>query len=89
MAVPGFQEFFLPVLLCLQDGSPQKVRQIADAMVKHFALTEEDLGELLSSGSPRYYNNVTWALSYLFQAGLLLRLQRGTYRITPEEFRLE
>lgn len=83
MSVPAFNEYLLPVLRYCADRSEHTVSELVDAMAKHFALTPQDLAELLPSGAqPRHQNRVYWARTYLAKAGLLDPVGRGRVRIT-------
>ena len=65
------------------DGKPHKVSEIYDVLAKHFNLTEEELNEVLPSGTQRrWHNRANWACYDLFRAGLLDRPKRGLYVIT-------
>jgi len=58
-------------------------REFIDRMAQEFRLTEEDLKELLASGTQsRFENRVYWALVHLRRAGLLESTGRGMNRIT-------
>jgi restriction system protein len=84
MAVPAFNDYLLPVLKHTGDGVEHTVSELTEAMAKHFALTPEDLAEILPSGAqPRHQNRVYWARTYLAKAGLLDAVGRGRVRITP------
>ena len=65
------------------DGKSHKVSEIYDALAKYFNLTEEELNEVLPSGTQRrWHNRANWACYDLFRAGLLDRPKRGLYVIT-------
>ncbi len=56
---------------------------VAEVLGKHFALSAEELAELLPSGTERRWNNrANWACYDLYRAGLLERPKRGVYLIT-------
>ncbi|MDR7304220.1 restriction endonuclease [Haloactinomyces albus] len=81
MAVPEFQTLMLPLLQALSDGESRHWREQRDACARELGLTEEDLAEAISTGGSKFDNRVQWAHSYLFQAGLLTRPQRGHVQI--------
>jgi restriction system protein len=84
VAVPAFNDYLLPVLRHTEDGAEHTVSELTEAIAKHFALTTEDLAEILPSGAqPRHQNRVYWARTYLTKAGLLEAVGRGRVRITP------
>ena len=71
-----------PALLLLVDGEAHRVRDLVDQISDLFNLTDEERTETIPSGQPKIRNRVNWAMSYLFQAGLTERPQRGQSRIT-------
>lgn len=84
MGIPEFQSFLLPVLQFAGDGNVHTVRESVEQAARHFHLTDEDMRELLPSGTQRRLDNrVNWACSYLKQAQLLESAGRGKFRITP------
>jgi restriction system protein len=81
--IPDFQTLMRPVLEELSDGSTRRTRALVDALSDRFHLTEEDRTAMLPSGrQPRIGNRVAWAITHLFQAGLLDRPARGLVVIT-------
>jgi restriction endonuclease Mrr len=49
MAVPGFQEFTLPLLLITSDGREHTQADVLDRLAHDMRLSEEDLHEMLPS----------------------------------------
>jgi restriction system protein len=83
MAVPDFQTLMLPALRLLGKRSPQTAGEVREALAAEFALTPEDLAQMLPSGKQATFGNrVAWAYSYLKQAGLISSPRRGAYEIT-------
>jgi restriction system protein len=83
LTIPDFQTLMRPVLAYLADDDLHRSRSVKDAMADEFKLTPEEREELLPSGRQRVIDNrVGWALTYLSQAGLVDRPQRGLVRIT-------
>lgn len=83
MSVPDFQTLMRPILEHLSDGGDRAVKDLVEALSDRFQLTEEERAELIPSGRQRrMYNKVHWAVTHLFQAGLLTRPSRGHVRIT-------
>ena len=84
MTIPDFQSLMRPVLAALADGEVRRSRHVKDAMVEQFELTAEERAQMLPSGRQRTMDNrVGWATTYLSQAGLIERPQRGQLRISP------
>lgn len=83
MAIPGFQEFLLPVLKITGDGEEHSLAAVREAIAARFGLSPEDRNELLPSGKQRRYDNrVAWAKVHLDRAGLLTSTRRGFFRVT-------
>ena len=66
MAIPKYNELYLPVLEALSDGETRTMREIADKIAPRVGVTpEERQQELLSNGAPVYRDRVSWACTYL------------------------
>jgi len=89
MAVPSFDEFFLPLLQLLREHGSLRFADIKTMLAERMDLSEEDQRELLPSGKQRRYDNrVGWARTYLSKAALLRNVTRGTYELSEEGHRL-
>ena len=85
MAVPKFFEFFEAFLKAVSDGELHSAKDVRNNIANSMKLTEEDLAEMLPSGSQRTFDNrVAWARTYLDKAGLIETPMRGKYHITEE-----
>jgi len=83
MAVPDFQSFFKPLLEIASDGNEHSMKEARELIAKKMNLSEEDLKELLPSGTQtKYDNRVAWAKSYFVQAKVLESPRRAVFRIT-------
>lgn len=82
MTIPDFQTMMLPILKAVGDGRAVPRRELADAMVAEFHLTDDEQEHTVPSGAKVIDNRTWWALTHLFQAGLLSRPQRGVVQIT-------
>ncbi len=83
MAIPGFQDTMLPLLRMVADGKEHRFSNLVERTADAFKLTEAERDALLPSGKSRKIKDrVSWALSYMFHAGLLERTDRGVVRIT-------
>lgn len=81
--IPDFQSIMLPLLRLLENGRPYPMAEVVLKLTHHFGLSDEDLRLKVPSGQqPMFKNRVTWAISYLKNAGLLRYAQRGVYQIT-------
>jgi restriction system protein len=83
MAIPGYQEFMLPLLELAGDGREHTVRESLVFLAEQMGISAEDQQALLPSGTKtRYYNRLSWALTYLTKSALLEKTGRGRFRIT-------
>ena len=82
MAVPRFDEFFVPILKFLSDGLKHSTKEIYDYCADSFSLSSEDRRATLSSGANMLRDRVHWAYFYLKKADLIERSQRAVYNIT-------
>ncbi len=87
MAIPEFNEIKAPALEFFADGQPHKMSEMCRVVGERMKLTEQDLGELLPSGTQsRWHNRAQWACYDLFRAGLLERQKKGVYVITEGRY---
>lgn len=83
MTIPDFQSIILPFLQYLSDGAERSNSDVVDALARRFRLSEEELDELLPSGTQRlFHNRVAWAKSHMKMAGLVDAPHRGMVKIT-------
>lgn len=83
MPIPDFQSVFFPLLKACADGQEHTKQELLPLLAKQFGLTEAELSIKLASGKQGMFDNrVSWAKSYLKQAGLLENLRRGVFSIT-------
>ena len=88
MAVSKFFEFFEAFLKAVSDGELHSAKDVRNNIANSMKLTEEDLAEMLPSGTQRTFDNrVAWARTYLDKAGLIETPMRGKYHITEEGIR--
>lgn len=84
MAIPGYQDFMLPLLKMAADGQEHKTLDAVERIADQFELTAEERELMLPSGTQTMlYNRVTWGLTYLTKSLLLEKTGRGRFRITP------
>ena len=85
MAVPKFDELFMPWLHALEGGEVHTSKDVKAAIAKEMQLSEADLTEMLPSGrQDKFSNRVGWARQYLSKAGLVVCPQKGQYQLTNE-----
>jgi len=82
MAIPKFEDFLYPFLYQLKDKDVS-TKEMKDALVLHFGLTEEDCSIKTKSGSTFQLNDrIGWTRQWLRRALFIEIPQRGVYRIT-------
>lgn len=83
--VPFFLDFARPILSTLVNNETATIQQMMDQAVADLHLSEEDCAEMIRSQKKTQVNDRTsWAVTYLYQAGLIGRVSRGHYKITEE-----
>jgi restriction system protein len=66
------------------DGKEHKVAEAMDTLAGQMGITEAERELMLPSGTQtRFYNRVTWALTYLSKSLLLEKTGRGKFRMAP------
>ena len=73
----------LPFLQHIADGKEHRITELFEFLANRFALSEDDLKEVLPSGrETRFKNRVYWTRVHLGQAKLLDATGRGRFKIT-------
>ena len=79
----AFVRYFGPLLDALRglggSGTPDEV---VERIAKDLKLPDTLQNELMSSGQPRFRNQVAWARFYLVREGLLDSSKRGVWSLT-------
>jgi Restriction endonuclease len=89
MAVPKFEEMYIPLLECLKDGKEHTSKEVNDLIAKYMNISDEDVIELLPSGNMEiFHSRANWARTYLKKAGLIESPRRGIFLISDEGKRL-
>lgn len=85
MAVPSFEVFLRPVLASLGSDRSTDARSVIESVSTQLGLMPSDLVERTSGGRrTKVEDRVAWSLTYLAQAGLLNRPQRGRYQLNEQ-----
>jgi restriction system protein len=83
MPIPDYQTIMLPLLNFICDEKEHRAREAVEALANYFDLSEEEKLELLPSGrQPTFNNRVSWAGTYMKEAGLIEKPRRGYLKIT-------
>ena len=81
-AIPKYQELMQPVLESAQDGEV-RIRDVVEQLADQFNLSKKQRQERIPSGNrTRFADRVSWAKTYLKQAGLVKVPRRGYFLIT-------
>lgn len=82
--IPDFQTLMLPLMNLIADEQEHSSAGINSRLAHLFDLTEDELDQLLPSGTQRTFSNrVAWAKAHLKFAGLIENTKRGHFRISP------
>ena len=85
MPVPDFQSLMLPALKALSDGGEIQVGEVCARVAASEGLTPDDLLERTRGGhTTKLKDRVSWSITHFLYAGLVERVRRAVYRITPE-----
>ena len=83
MPIPGYQDFMLPILKLASDGREHSISETLEVLGTQMGITEADQELVLPSGTQtRFYNRMTWAVTYLTKSGLLEKITRGKSKLT-------
>lgn len=81
--IPAFHEMIRPTLQLLENGELYKPKDVANTLMKHFAISEEEKLEVTPvARKGRFYTRMMWAISTLRNTGLLVNAERGVFKIT-------
>ncbi len=85
MSIPNYQKFMLPILKVIADGKEYSRQKLILAMHREFNFSEEELNITIASGKSKLIDGrISWAQTYLVQAGLIKRTGRGVCVITED-----
>lgn len=83
MAIPSVASLFDPFLRQLKESNECRMSEISNKLATSFALSEEELKQLLPSGKDLVFaNRLGWVRTYLKKAGLIEYVSWGVFRIT-------
>ncbi len=82
-SIPKFDDFLLPILKFSKDEKEHDLGETIEEMSREFSLDNDQRNLLMSNGKRTYiYDRTAWAITYLVQAGLLIRTKRSHYKIS-------
>ncbi len=83
--IPKYEEIQVPILKELSTGITLRAKDLHTPLAKHFGLTEDEINAWYPSGNRQIFlDRISWALSYLFIAGLVEKPQKGNYKISEK-----
>lgn len=83
MAVPTYDELFLPFLRVLERHGQVSIAEARNLIAADLQISEEERQQLLPSGRQgRFDNRVGWARTYLGKAELIRTVRRGVFELT-------
>lgn len=84
MAVPGYQDFMLPLLKLATTAPEVTLSEALTSLAEQLGISREDQDRMLPSGvQTQYKNRVSWAITYLTKSLLLEKSGRGKFKIAP------
>lgn len=83
MSLPTQTDAFYITLELFNDGLPHTRKEIFNKAINAISLSDEEAKEKTKSGTPIYESRLGWGISYLERAGMLKKVRRGVYEITP------
>jgi restriction system protein len=82
--IPDYQTAMLPTLRALADGSLHRAADVREQVARAFDVSEQELRQLVPSGQKTLFSDrVSWAITYMKKAGLLITPKRAHYQISP------
>ncbi len=83
--IPQFDQIRIQALKILKNGAVMRAKDFRVPLAEHFHLTEEEMNEWYPSGNGEIFlDRISWALSYLYIAGLVEKPKRGDYKISSK-----
>ncbi len=83
MAIPGYQDFMLPLLKVAADSREYTMQDVLPPLAEEFDISESEQDIMIASGTQtKFYNRVAWAVTYLTKSCLIEKVTRGRFRIT-------
>ena len=81
--IPKHTQIRVEALRLLQENGPMQFRAMELPLAEKFKLTNEELERKYDSGNGKIFlDRISWALSYMFNSGLVEKPQRGVFKIS-------
>ena len=83
--IPQFDQIRIQALKILKSGAVMRAKDFRFPLAEYFHLTDEEMNAWYPSGNGEIFlDRISWALSYLFIAGLVEKPKRGDYIISDK-----
>ena len=83
--IPQFEQIRIQALKTLKSGAVMRAKDFRAPLAEYFHLTDEEMNAWYPSGNGEIFlDRISWALSYLFIAGLVEKPKRGDYKISSK-----
>lgn len=83
--IPQFEQIRIQALKILKSGAVMRAKDFRVPLAEHFHLTDDEMNAWYPSGNGEIFlDRISWALSYLFIAGLVEKPKRGDYIISDK-----
>lgn len=83
MPLPTQNDAFYITLEMFSDELPHTRQEIFNKAITAISLSDDEIKEKTKGGTPIYKSRLGWSISYLARAGMLKKVRRGVYEITP------
>ncbi|OZM58357.1 restriction endonuclease [Lottiidibacillus patelloidae] len=77
MSIPDYQAIMYPLLEHIRDGKEYSNSDLMNCLADHFKLSDDELKQMLPSGTKVFKNRVHWAKTYLKKAMLIEAPRKG------------
>ncbi len=83
--VPNFYDLMSPTFQALKDlGGQANIKDIENKVAAELKLTEDDLSDIHRGTTTKLSYRLAWARNYLKRFGLIEKMDKGVWKITPK-----
>lgn len=87
MKGPKFLIYIKPLVEVLSNsGGSGSTADVIDQVIEFMKISDEEVGQTISSGASRVRNQIQWARMYLVKADLMDSSQRGIWKLTEKGY---
>ena len=85
MGLPKYYELYSPFLSAINDDKIHTLKEIKNYIKNELNIKDNEISERLPSGNQTIYDNrISWTVTYLKKAGLIISPKRANFQITSE-----